>query len=105
MKPSSDSSYSRRSVSCTSTGSLVCRSRCEGERRRTPQVVLVLVDDVLGEVELLDRLVVRVVRHAQHEPRHAEPDVTRVLAVAECTPTGVLRRLEQRPQIAEAGQA
>ncbi|MNO77638.1 hypothetical protein D3C76_687540 [compost metagenome] len=77
----------------------------EGERGVAPQVVLVVVGDVLLVDEGLHRVVFRVVRVAQEEARYGQADVAGVFLLAEALPFGELRAFEVVLQILEVRQA
>ena len=59
-----------------------------------PQIFLVVVGYLFLVVERFDRVGVGIVRMPQQETRHRQSEVTRIRAVAERVPLGVLRAVE-----------
>jgi hypothetical protein len=74
------------------------------EGRWRPEVLVVAVHHVLGEVEGLHRDLVLAVGQPEQEPRHAQADVAGVLALPEALPPRVLRALEERLEVLEIGE-
>ena len=78
----------------------------EGDGGGAPEVTIVVIDDILREVEGLDRelAVAAAVGGAQEETGGAQADVAGIFVVAKAGPLGVLRALEGGLEVLDAGE-